>query len=200
MKIPKEIDENPQILFNDISQGDLGDCYFLCALSSVAEFTDCVRSFFNTLTISSNGVFECTFYIHGIKTQVVVDDYFPFFEYTPKDTKIETQLELAYANFNPKTNNLWALILEKCWAKLNVSYDFMAKGIVSDAFEVLFPAPIETYPNHIYANVLWDIITEADKDKYLICADISDDGDPFMKCYKKLGLVTNHAYTVISAK
>jgi len=153
------------------------------------------------MNIHPNGIFECNFYLHGIKTQIVIDDYFPFYEYTYKDKNIKPGPKaLCYANFDPTQKNLWALILEKCWAKLNVSYRAISKGLVNDAFEVLFPGPIETYPNHIYTDKLWDIIEEADKNDYLICADIENDGDPFFHSYKALGLVYDHAYTIIGAK
>ena len=159
--------------------------------------------FFNNMNIGNNGVLECNFYIHGKKTQVVIDDYFPFKEIILKDKEMkQPKLELMYANFNPKHNNLWAVILEKCWAKLNGSYHAIAKGMVSDAFEVLFPFPVETYPNHIYGQErLWEIIEEADNEKYMLCADISgDEDDPFFKAYPTLGLVSGHAYTLIGCQ
>lgn len=48
-----EIFQNPQVFEggvdpNDINQGQLGDCYYLAALSSLAEFEDRVKAMFVT--------------------------------------------------------------------------------------------------------------------------------------------------------
>ena len=190
-------------LYSDVIQGSLGDCYFLCALCSFAEFPELAKSLFSSTTINPNGIFECSLYFHGNKFQICIDDYFPFREIYYKDKSIEpSKPKLEFASFNSRCKNLWVAILEKCWAKVHGSYYGIAKGLVSDAFEVLLPCPIETYPHHLYADQLWNIIKTCDESKYLICADIADDeSDPmFAKKYDSMGLVTNHAYTLLEAR
>jgi len=46
ISLPKEFKDNKNILFNDIIQGELGDCYFISVLSSFAEFPERVMTFF----------------------------------------------------------------------------------------------------------------------------------------------------------
>jgi len=52
-KRASEIFENPAIFkegieAGDVNQGELGDCYFLCAMSAIAEYPDRVKALFRT--------------------------------------------------------------------------------------------------------------------------------------------------------
>ena len=62
---------------NDIFQGALGDCYFLGALSTLAEVPGRIESHFKTKRITKSGRYEINFYKMGLPITVVVDDYFP---------------------------------------------------------------------------------------------------------------------------
>ena len=62
---------------NDINQGGLGNCYFLCTLSSMAERPDSIRARFYTQKKNEAGIYLVTFYLSGQLTAVVVDDYLP---------------------------------------------------------------------------------------------------------------------------
>jgi calpain-15 len=62
---------------DDINQGQLGDCYFLCAMSALAEFPDRVRALFKTQEPNDAGIYEVEFCIGGRQTSVIVDDYIP---------------------------------------------------------------------------------------------------------------------------
>ena len=62
---------------NDINQGQLGDCYFLAALSSLAEFEDRVRALFVTQEVNAAGIYMVNFFINGNETPIIVDDYLP---------------------------------------------------------------------------------------------------------------------------
>ena len=52
---------------DDISQGGLGVCYFLCSLSSLAENGKYVIKCFNTDKVNNHGVYSVNFYILGYK-------------------------------------------------------------------------------------------------------------------------------------
>ena len=62
---------------NDINQGQLGDCYFLAALSSLAEFEDRVKDLFVTKEINAAGIYMVKFFINGNETPIIVDDHLP---------------------------------------------------------------------------------------------------------------------------
>ena len=50
---------------NDINQGQLGDCYFLAALSSLAEFPERVKAMFVTKEINKAGIYMVMFFLNG---------------------------------------------------------------------------------------------------------------------------------------
>jgi calpain-15 len=68
---------------NDIRQGKLGDCWFMCALSALAERPDLVRRLFLIEEINEEGIYRVRFCKDGEWIKVTVDDYFPCF---PKAT------------------------------------------------------------------------------------------------------------------
>ena len=72
---PKVFDE--EIDPDDINQGELRDCYFLSVLSSLAEFPDNVKALIDTQEINAAGIYLLIFFVNGIPTPVIVDDYFP---------------------------------------------------------------------------------------------------------------------------
>lgn len=94
---------------------------------------------------------------------------------------------------NPK--EMWVLLLEKVWAKLNHNYENTITGFASEAFRCLTGAPVDFY-NHEYVENIWNEIVEADKRNYIICTSAGkatlDSTD-----YAKLGLVSDHSYAVI---
>jgi hypothetical protein len=103
--------------------------------------------------------------------------------------------------------------LEKAWAKVNCSYYNIIDGNASQALEFLSPAPIELFfhdSEHEVlqntssrlienSNSLFNNLLNADKANFLICCDISDKpNENKLSKLSELGLLTNHAYSVIS--
>ena len=62
----------------DIKQGDIGNCYYLSSISSLAEFPDRVKAIFLTKEVNSAGCYALKFFINGEPEIVVVDDSFPY--------------------------------------------------------------------------------------------------------------------------
>lgn len=62
---------NPLYIFedgvepNDINQGQLGDCYYLAALSSLAEFPERVQNMFVTKNVNKAGIYMVNLFING---------------------------------------------------------------------------------------------------------------------------------------
>lgn len=99
---------------NDIIQGQLNDCYWMSAVASLAERDYRIKNLFGSLELNPYGIYMCKLTYNGIYQEVVVDDYFPVDEHD----------QLVYARPYSDTD-FWALVLEKCWAKLYNSYERM---------------------------------------------------------------------------
>mmetsp|Transcript_17988 Transcript_17988/g.13014 ORF Transcript_17988/g.13014 Transcript_17988/m.13014 type:complete len:94 (+) Transcript_17988:306-587(+) len=82
--------------------------------------------------------------LNGEFRTVTVDDQFPFNPTT----------EIT-AFSKSKENELWVLLLEKAWAKVNSCYETTIKGYTSEAFRVLTGAPVEFHSHETIDQELW---------------------------------------------
>ena len=178
---------NARNLPQDVIQGELGDCYFLSTLSTLAENPKNITNIIHNSKVS-DGNFGATIYIHGEPIKIVVDDSFP----------VANASKIAFAGINETTGNIWPMILEKVWAKCNKSYEDIIRGNSSDAFEFLTPAPFDIYYHtQDISNSLFKIIQEASDNNEIILADITETKNTNLDTLSKMGLITNHAYSVI---
>ena len=118
----------------DIKQGCLGNCYFLSAISALAEFPQLIKRIFVTKKENHAGCYVVNLCLGGEFYKIIIDDYFPFY---PKKQKP--------AFSQSKDNELWVLLLEKAWAKVNGNYENTIKGFVSEAFRALTGTPVVFY-------------------------------------------------------
>ena len=169
---------------NDVSQGILGVCYFLSSMSAIAEYPSRLMKIFNTKESNPYGVYSVTLYSQGVPTEIIVDDHFPCYKNGggPLFSK-------------PKGEELWALILEKAWAKLFGNYCVTEAGVMSDALDALLGAPTEQViiDKDLTEEKVWNDFSSWDQEHYLMCCATKSDVD------KDTGLVGGHAYTVIAA-
>ena len=174
---------------SDVVQGELGDCYFLSVLAALAEEPKIIADLVDPKGRGSDSAFTANVIIHGEPVTIVVDDEFP----VANDTK------LAFAGLNENSGNIWPLILEKAWAKCNRSYEDIIPGNSADAFEFLSPAPYNTYYHNSETRpTLFETIRDAQKRGFFVLADITETASTNLESLSKLGLITNHAYTVIN--
>lgn len=178
-------------LSKDVLQGELGDCYFLSALAALAENPSRIRQLISQTNMSPKGVYETLVYLHGEPTKIVVDDYFPFLDFPGMEPQV------AFAGINPESKNIWPMLLEKAWAKCNLSYEDIAAGNSAEAFEFLTPAPFDTYYHNADTKLLFGLIQDAIEKKYIVVSDITDTANSCLDYLSKMGLVTNHAYSII---
>lgn len=106
---------------NDILQGVLGDCYFLCTLASLAEWPQRIKKLFlcasdPSLTLDQifqmnkqSGVYFVNIFVKGELHEIIIDDNFVVNNNQPCFTKSHD-------------NELWVMILEKAWSKVHGSY------------------------------------------------------------------------------
>ena len=128
-----EIIEN-KIEIKDIIQGNLGDCYFLSALSALTRYQYLIIEKFRTKAFNEEGYYEMIFFIDGEWQVVFVDDYFPF---DPSQNN--------FIGARPHHNELWAILLEKAWIKINEGYTNAIGGLFSEAILSLTGFPTEIF-------------------------------------------------------
>lgn len=181
-------------LVKDVIQGELGDCYFLSAIAALAENPSRIKHLIQQTNTSPRGVYETLVYLHGEPTKIVLDDFFPFVELSGMEP------QLAFAGINDESKNIWPLLLEKAWAKCNMSYEDIAAGNSAEAFEFLTPAPFDTYYHNEETKELFALIQDAHQNGYIIVSDITDTVNSGLDYLSKMGLITNHAYSIIDTE
>jgi len=62
---------------NDIKQGELGNCYFLSALSSLAEKPDRILRAFENQVINEQACYYVRLCVDGIWRYIMIDDFTP---------------------------------------------------------------------------------------------------------------------------
>jgi hypothetical protein len=195
---PKLYDES--IDPNDISQGALGNCWFLAAMASLAENPALVKRLFITDEYNEFGIYQLRICKNGEWVVVTVDDYIPC-----------TLKGGPMFSIN-RGNELWVCLLEKAYAKLHGNYWQLRAGYVSHGmmdlsgcptFRFSFPQERNNYSDIAqYADRLWDILIKADKYGHIMWAgtpgvdEWTEGGGPT----QKTGIVPGHAYSVIQVK
>lgn len=203
---PKEFMKTKPVIFhedidpNDIKQGFLGNCWFLCAVACLAERPELVRRLFITKEYNDEGIYRLKICKNGEWISVTVDDYIP-----------------CYYNGGPMFarsigDELWVMLLEKAYAKVHGNYLALKSGFSYHAMIDLSGCPTE----HIKfasdrtnwddieeeAEEVYEKLLEADEHGYLISA--STPGKDKLTTGEgkkpKAGLVPGHAYSIIKVQ
>lgn len=202
---PHEFMEHPTVFEddidpNDIKQGQLGDCWFLSALSSLAERPGLVRRLFVTQEHNDKGVYKIKIFKNGEIVTVTIDDYIP-----------------CRYNGGPMfsrgtANELWVMLIEKAYAKLHGSYQALSAGFTAEAMidltgcptsHIAFPKEKEDFDAiEEEADEIFEKMLNCDEEGYLISTETSGvdtitEGDGPAAGG---GLVSGHAYSVIQVK
>ena len=178
-----------KITVDDVIQGTLGDCYFLTAVSNLCKYPDKIKQMFKQSTKNEKGFYEIEFFIDGEKQIVIVDDYFPAY----KNNK-----SLTYARSNK--NQIWVILLEKAWAKINGGYLNIISGRVYEALEFLIGRGSVVYDLkgkegddliNLKRKIIKNIQLADKKDCVISCSTRKDPN------LKEVGLVEGHAYSIL---
>ena len=177
------------IMKEDIIQGGLGDCYFLSAVAALCTYPELIEKLFFFKEKSNENCYGCYFRINGIWKLVLVDDYIPCYGSWGKN--------FAFSSTNG--NELWVILLEKAWAKLNGNYARVIGGDPHEIFEVLTNCYCEKIKfKKAKEDKIWSAFENAQKKGFLMTAGTS--GDTFNLNLEEVGLVPGHAYTVLEVK
>ena len=142
-KRASQIFEDP-VLFSDricgenIECGAIGTYYFLAVLCEMAEAPERILDVFLT-SENDAGIYELKFFINGVLTSVLVDDYLPVLKGTN---------QIAFAR--SKQPEMWVSLIEKGWAKLHGSYSAIHGGLPAMAASHLLGVPSKTLRHEDY--------------------------------------------------
>lgn len=175
-----------KIEFDDVRQGSIGNCYFMASISALTECPQIIAEIFRQHEVQKSGYYEICLRIDGEWNVVVVDDYFPC-------TKLGRKPIFA----RPKGHEIWSMLLEKAWAKINGGYVNTVAGMASEVIECLTNFPYE-YNQTVHAlnsdeakEELWNKILEASQNEYIMTTAL-----PPREGAEKIGLVAGHEYTL----
>ena len=169
----------------DIIQGNLGNCYFLSALASLCKYPNLIEKLFFFKEKSEEHCYGCYFRINGIWKLVLLDDFFPCCGSYKKN--------FAFSHTNG--NELWVILLEKAWAKLNGNYARIIGGDPHEIFEVLTNAYCEKFIfNEKDKEEIWLKYKIAQEKGFLMTAGTNCDENLNIE---QMGLVPGHAYTIV---
>ncbi|XP_065055645.1 calpain-5-like isoform X2 [Rhopilema esculentum] len=157
-KRPKEICDDPRFTVDgassaDVTQGRLGNCWFVAAAASLAEeknlwskvIPDHKNQEFNPEKAEDyQGIFRFRFWRFGEWIEVVVDDRLPV-----------SNGELCYVKSKAR-NEFWSALLEKAYAKLAGTYEALEAGNPSEAL-VDFTGGVSEYIDLVSGNYANDL-------------------------------------------
>ena len=182
---------------SDIQQGRLGDCYLLCAMSSLAERPSLIHRLFDTEEPNEYGVYAVWLNINGMWREVVVDDLFPVVQPPYQRGAIE------FAFSRTSEDELWPMIIEKAYAKVYGSYSRIAAGDPIHALRDLTGAPYKVYmfnqqftPQEI--DQFWKELFDAERRGWIcVCGTQST---RISEEKQVNGLLSGHAYSLLDAQ
>ncbi|CAH8499076.1 unnamed protein product [Dicrocoelium dendriticum] len=203
---PQELTRNPKFIIDgvsrfDVRQGEIGDCWFLAALSSLSMYTDLLENVvpvgqsFETHGAATEkffpycGMFWFRFWQFGDWVDVVIDDRLP------------TRNGHLVFMHSSNRNEYWSALLEKAYAKLLGSYEAMHGGNTSEAMEDFTGGLTEFLELGTYNPLpyLFRIIEKSNERRSLMACSIDASPDQ-MEADGPFGLVLGHAYSVTDVK
>lgn len=181
----------------DISQGFLGDCYFLGSLAAVAEEPKRVFQLFPAESRKTNafGCYCVNLCVDGEWTQVIVDDFFATLQENSQENSTNYSNSLLFSRANGP--ELWVMLLEKAYAKVFGSYEKIETGFCEQALRELTGAPCSKLSSisSLSAEKVFEFLAKSKEKGYILVA-----GSDFDAKQQPSGLVASHCYTVLSAR
>lgn len=126
-KRPDEFMDEPQLIsnstsFGDVIQGEVGDCWLCGVFASLANAEDAVailEDMFTPPFYNPQGLYVVKLFINEEFQYIYIDDRIP----------INTETNVPWSVTSTDSNELWAILLEKAFAKWGGSYNALRGGL-----------------------------------------------------------------------
>ena len=189
-KRANEIFPDPHIFEGEINTkniilGKVGSPYFLSSIGAMCEYPGLIAKMFVQKEYNPEGYYSLILFLDGEYQIIYVDDYFPCLKgtnipYFTKSNKFE----------------LWPLILEKAWAKVNGSYANSLSGWPNDIFRTFTGFCCEDLNhNEEKEERIWNIIKKVKENNGIISSATKNEDDVYEK-----GLIRGYNYTVLNTE
>lgn len=166
---------------NDVSQGQVGDCYLIASLASFADQNpEVIRQI---IVANPDGTFTVTLYVRDEHGQLV-----------PREVVVDPRNHSGnHVNFGDNNREAWPLLIEQAYAQLYGGYDQIGQGgFPGTALEALTGKESTTLQA---SDLSMDQLAKYDQDNYAITiASLSDGSNNDL--YRDGTLVTGHAYYI----
>ncbi|CAG5115737.1 unnamed protein product, partial [Candidula unifasciata] len=196
-----EISENPVFAdegttYNDVDQGDLGNCWFLSSVCCLAVSPH--KDLLSRVIPSGQGFgpeytgkFSFRFWQYGVWQEVVVDDRLPTYDG-----------KLIYGKNREKEHEYWVPLVEKAYAKLYGNYNVLDGGRIHTALVDLTGGLGEmvALKEQISDNDLTDLLLRCSKMNSFMGGSIFVKHTGDREVIQVSGLIEGHAYTIVKVK
>lgn len=195
-KRPWEIAVNPRLFVDgacrfDVLQGELGDCWMLAAITTLAMHPDLVKKVIPTdqsFEFAYAGIFHFRFWQFGKWFDVVIDDRLPTLYGRLVFTRSATQ------------NEFWSALFEKAYCKiLGDSYSVADAGNLCEALEDFTGGVVEQFLLRCVPRNFKSIFLNSIERHSLVGCFIDDIPGTYQSETPE-GLVRGHSYSVTGAK
>ena len=181
---------NYQVYFDDINsdnilQGDFQNCYFITALAALCKYPELVKKLFLFKEKSQEHVYGVYLRVNGTWKLILIDDFVPFY--------FDSEGAHRFVFSSSYQKELWVVLLEKAWAKLNGNYAHSLDGSPSEAFDALTDAYTEIlYVSPPQKDEIYKSLNDGQMKGYILTAETS--GEDKIEEY---GLVPFRAYIIL---
>ena len=149
---------------------------------------------------------QCRLFASGVEHRLELDDFLPcnvHKQYAGAGRRFTNGstvwVTCGTAFATPVKGELWVPLLEKAWAKIHGSYSSTIAGHPNKALTDLTGAPCSCYfTTSKEAAELWDIVRDAERQRFVCCASAKDDSQ--ISSGSAQGLTLSHAYTVLGSR
>ena len=181
---------------NDVQQGQLGNCWFMSAISSLSSTQDLASRIYPSV-FNPFGVYSIRVTINNRDRWVIVDDHIPCLGQRP-----------SFSSSTEK-GELWVMLLEKAMAKLHGGYQHLdggyqaeegdreaGPGVVYSDFSGGYAKYTAFAKTDIPTDELFTLIDECLEMKG--CGSVSC-GDENEAEKEKMGIISYHEYSILDA-